>query len=122
MSTGLLTVDAAAEYLAISPKHLLKLVRDGKIQFVSIGLGKKRFAYRFRQSDLDTFIQGSSTWQNGKVASSKGRGARSGTTISACGVIDFRAALERPTGGKREKSCATRKRPHLHLLPQPPRP
>ncbi len=51
--TCLLNIREAAEYLAVSPALLYRLVADRQIQHVRVGIG--RGTIRFRSEDLEQF-------------------------------------------------------------------
>ncbi len=48
---GLLTVDDAADYLAVSPGYVRRLVRERRITYVKVG----KFI-RFRPADLEAWL------------------------------------------------------------------
>jgi len=57
--TPLLTTEQACEYLQCTPRFLQKMVRDGRLR----ALKPSRKLTRYRQSDLDAFMdKGATTW------------------------------------------------------------
>ncbi|MCX7898510.1 MAG: helix-turn-helix domain-containing protein [Methylocystis sp.] len=51
----MISAQEAAQRLGICERQLRALVRDGKLPFVNVGVGK-RPAYRFRPIDIEAFI------------------------------------------------------------------
>ena len=56
MAEPFVDTDTAAAHLAISPRRLLDLVRDGDLPAYPLVLGRKRHEWRFRLSDLERVL------------------------------------------------------------------
>jgi hypothetical protein len=50
------SAEAAAAHLAISPRRVLDLARQGVLPAYPVALGRKRKQWRFRLSDLETAL------------------------------------------------------------------
>ena len=111
---ALLTPAQAREALAISERHLRKLIKSGKIPFVNIGGGDARPTYRFRQEDLNFFINTRlAVCPKSKASTDAAAKGRGNMTLSF-ELIDFAArrrerAKARPKLGS--KPSAKPKRP-----------
>jgi excisionase family DNA binding protein len=55
--TRLLTLEQAAERLAITTSHLRSLTSGGAIRSVNLSAGRKRKFHRYTEADIEQFIQ-----------------------------------------------------------------
>ncbi len=53
----MMSTDEAAEYIGVCPTHLRKLIRNGTIKAINIGVpNSNRATYRIDKNDLDAFV------------------------------------------------------------------
>lgn len=82
----LLTLSEVAQFLRISTRHLRGLASAGEIAFINLGT-KNRFTMRFRQADLDAFIEARIVHRQPKSRRSEH------AAPAAAGGVDFLAIL-----------------------------
>lgn len=97
MNERLLQPTEAAQYLAISPKHLTALVRQGDLKSINVGCGTKRPRLRFEIRDLEAF-KTERAYQSCQYSSAPSQ--KSIPMTSGSKVTDFRALLEKRTSEK----------------------
>jgi excisionase family DNA binding protein len=54
---GLLTLAEAAARLHVTAEKVRTYVRDGELQYINVGHGRKRPRYRFSDTDIDELIE-----------------------------------------------------------------
>ncbi|WP_352560728.1 helix-turn-helix domain-containing protein [Mesorhizobium sp. M0025] len=97
----LLTPAEAAEFLAVTPKHLLELTNEGALRWVNIGLEGKRPTRRYKQDDLAEFI-GKRSQKACRYTEST---ANQNTPLtSSFSVVDFPVPRARATSARRNES------------------
>lgn len=57
MDAALLTVKDVAKQLSVSTAAIYRLVKDGRLAALHVGLGTKLRYYRFRKPDVDAFLE-----------------------------------------------------------------
>ena len=95
MTEQLLTLSEVAHLLRISTRHLRDLASAGEIAFINLGT-KNRFTMRFRQTDLDAFIEA-------RIVHMQPKSRRSEHAApAAVGGVDFLAILESRKAAKKK--------------------
>jgi excisionase family DNA binding protein len=89
-SEGLLTLDQAAIYPNITDEQVLAFIKDGTLDYINLGRGKKRPRYRFKKQDLDAFIE-HRRQKEAPCLSTSQRSHRSTPSTSKSVVIGFTA-------------------------------
>ncbi|TGT73268.1 DNA-binding protein [bacterium M00.F.Ca.ET.159.01.1.1] len=97
----LLTPAQAAEFLAVTPKHLLELTNEGALGWVNIGLEGKRPTRRYKQDDLADFIEKRSQKACRYTENTANQNTRMTSSFT---VVDFQAPRARATSAKRNAS------------------
>ena len=97
----LLTPTQAAEFLAVTPKHLLELTNEGAVRWVNIGLEGKRPTRRYRQDDLAEFIAKRSQKACRYIESTANQNI---PMTSSFTVVDFPVPRARATSARRNAS------------------
>ena len=94
----LLTPAQAAEFLAVTPKHLLELTNEGALRWVNIGLEGRRPTRRYKQDDLAEVIEKRSQ----KACRYTENTANQNIPMTSnFAVVDFSVPRARATGARR---------------------